>query len=107
LWPSSKIHPFIGIGLGAGLLGGNVEYHYVKTTFLPGGTDVDIVDEEMTLEEALDELEAEGDGFPLSFFPLIHIHLGVRGEVASNVYLMGEIAIYNGMIFRAGIAYRF
>jgi opacity protein-like surface antigen len=107
LWPSKNIHPFIGIGLGAGLLEGDVQYQSQTVTYRPGGTDVDTTSETMTLKEALDELEDEGDGFPLGFFPIIHIHLGVRGEVISNVYLLGEIALYNGFIFRAGLAYRF
>ena len=107
LWPSKKIHPFIGIGLGAGVLEGNVKYHSVKTTYLPGDTDIDVTDEDLTLKEALEELEDEGDGFPLGFFPIINFHIGVRGEVIPNLYLLGEIAIYDGFIIGAGIAYRF
>ena len=107
LWPGSSIHPFIGIGLGAGLLNGTVKYQTETITYVPGNTEVEVTDDEMTLKEFLEELEDDGDGFPLSFFPIIHIHLGVRGEITQNLYLLAEMSVYDGIMFRGGIAYRF
>jgi len=35
------------------------------------------------------------------------MNLGIRGEIVDNVYLLGEVAIYDGFIIRGGLAYRF
>ncbi len=107
LWPSSRVHPYIGIGLGVGPLKGSIKLHTKSTTYYNGWTLVEEADEEKTIKEALDEMEEEGDEFPLNIFPIVHLHVGLRGEVMNNVYLLGEIALYDGIIFRGGIAVRF
>lgn len=107
LWPSSRVHPYIGIGLGLGPLKGYIKLHTTSTTYYYGYTYVEETDEEKTIKQALEELEEEGEGFPLSIFPIVHLHVGLRGEVLEDVYLLGEIAIYDGIIFRGGIAVRF
>jgi len=109
LWPAARIHPYIGFGFGFGALDGSLLLKTAQTTYFSGYT-LDRVEEEQTrtLQEAPDELEAEeGETYPLGFIPILQFQIGVRGRVANNLYLLGEVALYDGLLFRAGLAYRF
>ena len=108
LWPKARVHPYLGFGFGIGSLSGTAEY-YVETTD-QGVPDPVILYErdEATLKEMIEEYEEEeGESFPVSFFPIIHLNFGLRGEIVENVYLLAEVAVYDGLIFRGGLAYRF
>ena len=108
LWPKSRIQPYFGFGFGVGAQTGTFSYHTKAVTTIEG---VDITEEEFetyTFDELLIEYEEEeGEAFPVSIFPIIHIQFGVRGEIVDNIYLLAEVAVYDGLIFRGGIAYRF
>lgn len=103
LWAAARVHPYIGLGFGIGPLNGLISSRV--TTTLANGTVIAEDIEEKTLKEALDE--AEDGEFTLSFFPIVHLHFGLRGEVVDNLYLLAEFALYDGLIFRGGVAYRF
>lgn len=108
LWPSSRIHPYIGIGFGMGSLTGTMKADTKATLYYSSGaTQTETAHEEKTIKQVLEELKEQGNEYPLSFFPIAHIHFGLKGEVVNNVYLLGEVAIYDGFILRGGIAYRF
>jgi hypothetical protein len=108
LWPKAKVHPYLGFGFGFGSLSGTAQY-YVETTDQGVPDPVVLYEtEKWTLKELIAEYEQEeGKSFPLSFFPIIHINFGLRGEIIDNLYLLAEFALYDGLIFRGGIAYRF
>lgn len=107
LWPKSRVHPYIGIGIGIGPLNGDLELNTTTTTYYQGYTVVEEEKEKKTLKEAINELDDEGQGFPLTFFPIIHLSLGCKGEVVNNLYVFVEVAIYDGTLFRGGVSYRF
>lgn len=110
LWPKARVHPYIGLGFGFGALSGNITALSQAKLYSPTGQLVDEEQafEEWTLDEAIDEYEQEeGEEFPLGFFPIVHLQFGFRGEVVNNLYLLVEAAIYDGVILRGGIAYRF
>lgn len=108
LWPTARVHPYLGIGLGIGLLHGKFDLNARVITHYPDRDQVEEFTEEMTIEEAIEKIEAEeGEGFPLTFVPIVHICFGFRGEVVKNLYLTGEVALYNGIILRGGLAFRF
>ncbi len=107
IFPESRFHPYFDIGFGFGKIDGLIKVNVTTTHYTDHGTIIDNDSEEMTFQEALDDLEEEGESFPISFFPILHISLGVKGELFDNFYLLGEIALYDGLIFRGGIAYRF
>ncbi len=108
LWPSKRIHPYIGFGVGFGVQDALVKFHSKLTTDIGG---VDIVEEEdeiWTFEDLKNEYKIQnGEDFPIGFFPVIHISFGFRGELVNNIYLLGEVAFYDGLIFRGGLSYRF
>lgn len=107
LWPSSRVHPYIGIGFGIGALNGSFKADTKATLYYNGTTQTETAHEEKTLKQVLDEMEDDGDEYPLSFIPIVQIQFGLRGEIINNLYLLGEVAVYDGIIFRSGIAYRF
>ena len=107
LFPSAAIHPYIGLGVGIGPLNGMLSLETITTTTINGATKTDRQYEELTLEEAIEKLEVEeGEEYPFNFFPILHVAVGLKGEILPNVYLMGEAAIYDGIIFRGGVAIR-
>ncbi len=108
IFPAARVHPYIGLGFGFGPLNGTLTMKTTTTTYIGGQTFTETETEELTLKEAIEEIEQEeGEEFPLGFFPIVYLHLGVRGEIVPNLYLLGEVAIYDGIIFRGGLALRF
>lgn len=108
LWPKSRIHPYIGFGFGLGKQTGSLTIHSKLVTNIDGYDVVDETDESWTFDDLKDEYKKEeGKDFPVSFFPIVHLNFGFRGKIINNVYLLAEVAVYDGLIFRGGIAYRF
>lgn len=107
LFPSGAVHPYIGVGVGFGPLNGILSLETVTRTTINGSTITDREYEELTLEEAIEKLEIEeGENYPFNFFPILHVCVGLKGEILPNIYLMGEAAFYDGIIFRGGVAVR-
>lgn len=108
IMPKKRIHPYMGFSIGVGSLKGGFKFN-VQTIVHKPGEDIiaESIDEDWTIDETLEALENEGkSSYPLRIMPIIHINIGVRGEITKNFYGLLEFAIYNGIIFRGGIAYR-
>ena len=101
--PSWAITPYFILGLGVAALNGEVSYKYNGTYFWAGGT------EDHEDEDSRDIKEAEEDtDFNLpNILPLLQITLGVRAEVIPHLHLRAEAGVWNGIILRAGLAYKF
>lgn len=107
LWPRARIHPFIGFGFGFGAMQGDIEVNGTAYTIYPDSTaDSEIIDEDYNLKELLAEAKDEGEGFPLTFIPVVQLQLGLRARIARRFYGTGEVAFYNGLSFRGGLAWR-
>lgn len=109
LWPKNVIHPYIGVGLGFGMLSGTVRYETLVITYTAGGAIVEKTEKEQSVQEFLDELreDCDRDPYPINFLPFLNIQLGLRGEIVENFFFLAEASFYNGIMFRGGIAYRF
>jgi hypothetical protein len=105
LFAGAKFHPYIGFGIGIGAMNGTIIYKgSVKTTYKNLTFDIDVIDEEYTLKELL----KEGDNkIPINFIPILQFQFGFRYELVDKVYILVEAAVYDGIIFRGGLAYRF
>ena len=105
--PSSAVHPYIGFGFGAGPLNGTAT---LTTVITNGSTGVKTtLTEKLTLREVIRNIEEKNDvnlSF-IDFFPIAYANLGLRAEVADRLYVLGEIAFYDGFIARAGVSFRF
>jgi len=102
LFPSWSVTPYIVVGFGIGPLNGTAVYvysgNYRQGNFLgsvSGGE-----------TKTFDELREEGD-IQLDRFILLHTALGVKGNVYKGLILTGEVGFWDGLILRAGLAYRF
>jgi len=105
--PRSRVHPYIGFGFGAGPLNGKATLTTVTKNDKTGAETTQT--ETLTLREAIKNIEEKNDvnlGF-IGVFPIVHINLGLRGEIVDGIYLSGEIAFYDGLMARGGISYRF
>ncbi len=100
--PSWRVTPYFVFGLGIGPLVGEAHYIYAGT-YQRSGQQASITGEEM---KTFDELREDGD-IDLDVFVLLHLALGVRGEIVSGMFLKGEAGFWDGLILRAGLAYRF
>lgn len=108
LWPKARVHPYIGFGFGFGQQEGILTIHSKLVTNVHGYNVVDESDESWTFDDLKDEYKKEeGKDFPVGFFPIIHFSFGIRGKIVDHLYLLAEVAVYDGMILRGGIAYRF
>ncbi len=110
LWPAARVHPYLGFGFGFGAMKGTIKAHSQAVLYSPTGSVITTEEayEEWTLKGAIEEYEQEeGEDFPLGFIPIVHLNFGFRGEIVNNLYLLAEAAIYDGIILRGGLAYRF
>jgi hypothetical protein len=100
--PSWRVTPYFVLGLGVGSLSGEAKYQYTGT--YRNGAEQRSVEGGET--KTFDDLREEGD-IELDLFPLLHLALGVKGEIIYGLIGKAEIGFWDGLIFRAGLAYRF
>ncbi len=100
--PSWRVTPYFVFGLGVGPLSGEAKYHYTGT--YKRGAEQRSVEGGET--KTFDDLREEGD-IELDLFPLLHLALGVKGEIVPGLMAKAEVGFWDGLILRAGLAYRF
>lgn len=111
--PSWKIHPYITFGFGAAggtaLEEAKYTYSYTGSYTISGEAEESRTGgETKTIKELKDELEAEGEEFFLpGFFPFIQLNLGLKGVISENLQIMVDAGIWDGLLIRGGIAFRF
>ena len=111
--PSSRIRPYITIGVGAAtgtaLKDAEFSYSYVGDLSLAaGGGEHYEGGEDKTIEELKEEVEDEGEDFFLpGFIPFIQLNLGLKAELVDNIHFLADAGIWDGFLIRGGIAFRF
>lgn len=101
--PDWVVTPYFVLGLGVAALNGEVSYNYNGTYYYSGGTENHQDDDTRDIKEA----EEDTDFNLPNILPLLQITLGVRAEVIPHLHLKAEAGIWDGLILRAGIAYKF
>ena len=103
LRPGWRITPYAVLGFGLGTLTGEMSYEY-SGRYRWGGPDETVEDSETkTLKEAEEEVDFN---IPNIFF-LLQTHLGVRVKIIEHLHLRVEVGLWDGLLFRGGLAYRF
>jgi len=103
LRPGWRITPYTVLGFGLGTLTGEMSYEY-SGRYRWGGPDETVEDSETkTLKEAEEEVDFN---IPNIFF-LLQTHLGVRVKIIEHLHLRVEVGLWDGLLFRGGLAYRF
>ncbi|MFQ6081921.1 MAG: hypothetical protein ACE5WD_01010 [Candidatus Aminicenantia bacterium] len=104
--PSWRVHPYLTLGLGIARLKGTVSYFYSGEFYnaLDGTLESQSNSDELTL----DELEEENEDLDLpNDLPIIQFNLGVKGRIVEDLSLLIDFGLWNGFLFRFGLAYRF
>jgi hypothetical protein len=102
LFPSWSVTPYIVVGFGIGPLNGTAVYIY-SGNYRKGNSQAAVSGGET---KTFDDLRDEGD-IQLDRFILLHTALGVKGSVYKGLMVTGEVGFWDGLILRAGLAYRF
>ncbi|MBN2408372.1 MAG: tetratricopeptide repeat protein [Candidatus Aminicenantes bacterium] len=100
--PSWRITPYVVLGVGLGPLNGTAAYVY-SGTYRRGNDQAGVSGEET---KTFDDLREEEE-IDLDRFILLHSAIGVKGRVYKDLILKGEVGFWDGLILRAGVAYRF
>lgn len=101
--PAWRVTPYIVFGFGLAAMSGEVTYTY-SGTYNWGGFPETIQEEKIkTLKEAEEDIEFN---IP-NVFILVQANLGVRAEIIPNLHFRIEAGIWDGLILRGGLAYRF
>lgn len=100
---SSRLHPYIGFGVGIGTLNGLLTYE--GTTILyDAPTDTTTIVTYTGELDIADLLKAAGyQGIPL---PILQLNLGLSYKITNNIYLLLDAGIWNGFLVRGGICLR-
>lgn len=109
--PSWKWRPYITFGVGMAGAGAidNGEYSVAWSGRLDINGDESYYEgtDAKTLEELRTELEEDDEDFPFpGFLPFIQLNFGLKGEVYDNLYVLFDIGVWDGLLFRLGVAYR-
>ncbi len=101
--PEWVVTPYFVLGLGIAALSGEVSYEYAGPYYWTGGKE-DYQDSEL---KSVKEAEEESDINLPNILPLIQVNLGVRAEVIPHLHLRAEAGIWDGLILRGGVAFKF
>jgi hypothetical protein len=101
--PSWRVSPFFVFGIGLASLDGTLGYSYTGAYHFRGAQEPVSDSDTKTFKEAEEEIDFN---IP-NIFPLLQISFGIRGEVYNGLTLRVEAGIWDGIVFRGGVAYRF
>ncbi len=101
-YPQWRVTPYFVFGLGFGPLGGDFNFIYTGT-YRRDSDQVTIQGED---SRTFDQLREEQD-IELDLFLILQAAIGVRGEILKNIFILGEIGFWDGLIFRGGVGCRF
>lgn len=100
--PRWRVTPYFVFGLGFGPFDGDYSFTYTGT-YRRGPNQVTVEGEDSkTLDQLREEEEIE-----LDLFLLLQAAIGVKGEIYKNIFVLGEIGFWDGLVFRGGVSYRF
>lgn len=101
--PAWRVTPYFACGLGLAALDGEVGYAW-QGTVRYGDQERTLADEQI---RTFTQAEEEGDFNIPNVFPILHLGLGVKGEIIPGLSGVAEAAFWDGFMLRAGVAYRF
>jgi tetratricopeptide (TPR) repeat protein len=101
--PLWRVSPYFVFGIGLASLNGNIGYSYTGNYYFNGAKEPISDSDAKNFKEAEEEIDFN---IP-NIFPLLQISFGLRGEIYHGLTLRVEAGIWDGIVFRGGIAYRF
>jgi hypothetical protein len=101
--PGWIVSPYFVLGVGVAALNGEVSYEYSGTYYYSGGTEGYEDSDSRPVKEA----EEDSDVNLPNILPLLQINLGLRAEIVPHLHIRAEAGIWNGLILRGGVAFKF
>ncbi len=101
--PEWVVTPYFVLGLGIASLRGEVSYEFAGPYYWAGGKE----DYEDSESRPVKEAEEDSDINLPNILPLLQINIGVRAEIIPHLHLRAEAGIWDGLILRLGLAYKF
>ncbi|MGB6864640.1 MAG: hypothetical protein WBE11_03040, partial [Candidatus Aminicenantaceae bacterium] len=98
-----------GIATGTALEKGEISYTYSGDLYIEGQDPERFENtDSKTLKELKEELEDKEEEFVLpSVIPFLQLNLGLKAAITDNLHLLIDAGIWNGLLLRGGIAFRF
>jgi hypothetical protein len=101
--PEARLKPYFVFGLGIAPLRGTFSYSYNGTYRYASISD--------TIEDAktkdFDELSEDIDFHIPRYLALVQLDLGLKVELFKGLFVLGEAGIWDGLLLRGGLGYRF
>ena len=102
--PSGPVNPFFILGLGWAPFKADVTETYTGTFHPASGAAESITSTTVT---SVADIAADNDfDLPDAFF-IVHVGLGFKVRVYSGISALAEVGLWDGLLLRAGLAYRF
>jgi hypothetical protein len=102
--PSGPVNPFFILGLGWAPFEADVTETYTGTFHPVSGAAESIADTTVT---SVAEIASDNNfDLPDAFF-IVHVGFGLKVRVYSGISALAEVGLWDGLLLRAGLAYRF
>jgi len=102
---SSRLHPYIGFGVGIGSLNGVLTYDDVSVEAYDASTATTVTvtypPGQMDLADLLEDA-----GYPTIPLPILQLNLGLNFEITNNLHLLLDAGIWDGFLVRGGVSLR-
>jgi hypothetical protein len=113
LFPSWKFHPYftlgVGVAKGVDFEEATVDYDFTSKLTIDGELfehyEAEGKETIETLNEELKKVNKE-QNLP-SIFPIVQFNLGAKMDLTENLALFADFGIWNGLLFRGGVAFLF
>lgn len=103
--PSSRLHPYIGFGVGIGSLNGVLTYDDVTVEVYDASTNTTLTETyppgQMDLADLLEEA-----GFQTIPLPILQLSLGLSFKITNNLHILLDAGIWDGFLVRGGVYLR-
>lgn len=103
--PSSRLHPYIGFGVGIGSLNGVLTYDNVRVEVYDASTNTTMTETyppgQMDLADLLEEA-----GYQTIPLPILQLNLGLSFEITNNLRILLDAGIWDGFLVRVGVHLR-
>jgi len=113
LFPAGIVHPYFTLGVGVAksvdFKNAAVDYAFSSKLTINGELYEQYdVDGEVTIEEFNEELKKVNEDVDIPvILPIFQLNLGIKAILAERFALYADFGIWNGFLFRGGIAYLF
>jgi hypothetical protein len=101
--PEARVKPYFVFGLGIAPFEGTFTYSYAGTYVL--GTLTDAIEDSKT--KTFKDVSEDIDFQIPDYIAILQLHFGLKVELFKGLFVLGEAGVWDGLILRGGMGYRF